>query len=156
MLWLGADAFFVVRGAQAVELPRRHEDLPPWVVELLDGCLASSPLLRANLRARLTERLEAFTGRPVSRALEVLRTVHWGALPLRWEPLALRTLPWSVGIEECQQAQRRLVRSAVQAAHPGDAAGTEGLERATQGLLAQLTGMSAAFTSPERDTGRCT
>jgi hypothetical protein len=158
VLWLGEEVFFFVSGTGSkatpestgilgVRLPTSHSELPPWVVPLMEEQwrMGSTAEVEGQLDAYLS--LFTVTSASVSPSTRILRSIHWGSLPLHWQPVCLRNLPLRVSRKESMHAQARLMRNLGASFPPDDLrAGCDALWHTARGceataLLGQITGL---------------
>lgn len=105
-----------------------------------------------QLRLHVDSYLQMFAEGPAEASVRLLRGINWAALPIHWQPCFLTNLPVRVTRHESQEAQRQLVKRAVQRlrdsthhARQKTSAATASSEQhlvqqATQ-LLARITGV---------------
>lgn len=109
-LWLGDDVFFCVEGADIMDisLPHSVDQLPPWVLPFIQreeqGDLSFLP-------RNINSYLGLFDSEKATDAVNLLRRVNWGVLPLHWQPIFLRSLPICVTEEESREAHVRLLKT---------------------------------------------
>jgi hypothetical protein len=92
-------------------LPLNHCQLPPWVLPVLLNHYTGA-ISRRELAIHVNCYLSYFR-ESSSHAMELLRRVNWGLLPLIWQPAVLVDAPVSVSPEESTRAQSRFIHNIV-------------------------------------------
>ena len=116
VMWFGHEAFFYViePGGSSVftnsRPPRRHTDLPGWVMDLLAeqvGGARTAAALQRSVDEYLTLQVDTNN----SSLMRFLRCINWPSLPLYWQPRYLKNVPFRVPKHESRNAHARLVQN---------------------------------------------
>ena len=116
VMWFGREAFFYVieqRGSSVFtnsRPPRRHTDLPGWVMDLLAERVGGARTA-AQLQRGVDEYLSLVVDADTSSLMRFLRCINWAALPLYWEPRYLKNVPFRVPVRESRNAHARLTQN---------------------------------------------
>ena len=112
VLWLGTDVFFYVEDTTTesvtnVRVPTTHEELPPWVMGLLQEANRGMEIfaIQRNVDSYLQR-----TKTPSGRSVGLLSSINWAAVPLVWTPMFMRDTEYTVTCEEATTAQVRLIK----------------------------------------------
>ena len=135
VLWLGPEAFLYVAGGGSTltggRPPARWQELPGWVLGLLEEVGGAPDALRAQVDACLQRFAEA----PVAPVVRLLRRVQWALLPLQWRPVYVPNLPVHIPRRESARAHERLAEQIMREAAPADVAAAD-----IVAVLGRLTG----------------
>ena len=114
-MWLGNDVFFFVEVSaqdqinplRNVRAPINHSEIPTWAMDLLSE---TNPGVD---RFSLARNVDSFLQRmdsSASRAVRLLRSVNWSAIPLVWRPLFMKNMNVTVSARQASEAQVRLIK----------------------------------------------
>ena len=114
-MWLGNDVFFFVEVSAQDQInplrnvrgPINHSEVPTWAMDLLSE---TNPGVD---RFSLARNVDSFLQRmdsSASRAVRLLRSVNWSAIPLVWRPLFMKNMNVTVSVRQASEAQVRLIK----------------------------------------------